>query len=466
MGDPERPHRLRPLPGRLQRRRDDARGQGQANPLAQPPRGGRGLDLRQGQVRLSGVARRRPRDLAAPPHRRPALRGGLLGRGARRGRAARARGRRRHRPGASGTETVEIAYTLSRFVREGLGAHTVVLPEQASPRWPATGSRSRRSATRTRSSSSATTPSSNARRSSTSGSAPHDGAAAKVVTVGPAGRVQTKPGAYTRLEKKIAEGARRREAGGDRLVGARRTGRRRAGRAGPRARRGCPRRLPPPVDAERPRRSRTRGTRPATERSKPERIGLLIVSGDEIARDARLRELAGKADAVVAIGMFAEELRRVRRRRPAGDELPRARRDDGQPRGSRAAPPPRGDAALPRRARLGRQTGRAVRRHDRPRGARRVRRALAEALPGRRAGGARRVRPRGGRTGAAEGEGRAEDQSGRRRATPADELPRAVLGPAGRARARAPLPAAASTSSRSPPRTRPSAASRTATSSA
>src|SRR6185436_14754494 len=43
--------------------------------------------------------------------------------------------------------------------------------------------------------------------------------------------------------------------------------------------------------------------------SKPERIGLLIVSGDEIARDARLLELAGKADAVVAIGMFAEELR-------------------------------------------------------------------------------------------------------------------------------------------------------------
>jgi predicted molibdopterin-dependent oxidoreductase YjgC len=42
-----------------------------------------------------------------------------------------------------------------------------------------------------------------------------------------------------------------------------------------------------------------------------DRVGLLLVSGDEIARDPRLRELAAKADAVVAIGMFAEELRAV-----------------------------------------------------------------------------------------------------------------------------------------------------------
>ena len=60
MGDPERAHRLRPLPGRLQHQRDDARGQGQADPLAQPPRGRRGLALRQGPLRLRAPARRRP----------------------------------------------------------------------------------------------------------------------------------------------------------------------------------------------------------------------------------------------------------------------------------------------------------------------------------------------------------------------------------------------------------------------
>src|SRR5437870_4291315 len=33
----------------------------------------------------------------------------------------------------SGSETVELAYSLSRLVREGFGAHTVVLPEETSP---------------------------------------------------------------------------------------------------------------------------------------------------------------------------------------------------------------------------------------------------------------------------------------------------------------------------------------------
>ena len=57
VGDPERPDRLRPLPGRLQHHRDDARGQGQADPLAQPPRGRRGLALRQGPLRLHAPLR-------------------------------------------------------------------------------------------------------------------------------------------------------------------------------------------------------------------------------------------------------------------------------------------------------------------------------------------------------------------------------------------------------------------------
>ena len=52
VGDPEHPDRLRPLPGRLQHQRDDARGQGQADPLAEPPGDRRGLALRQGPLRL------------------------------------------------------------------------------------------------------------------------------------------------------------------------------------------------------------------------------------------------------------------------------------------------------------------------------------------------------------------------------------------------------------------------------
>ena len=72
--------------------RDDARGQGQAHPLAQPPRGRRGLALRQGPLRVRAPARGRP-------HRRSAAQAPAtassrsLGRGARRGRAAAARGR-------------------------------------------------------------------------------------------------------------------------------------------------------------------------------------------------------------------------------------------------------------------------------------------------------------------------------------------------------------------------------------
>ena len=54
----------------------------------------------------------------------------------------------------SGDETVEVAYALSRLVREGFGAHTVVLPGGDEPgARRATGGRSRRSVTRRRSSS-------------------------------------------------------------------------------------------------------------------------------------------------------------------------------------------------------------------------------------------------------------------------------------------------------------------------
>ena len=60
VGDPERADGLRPLPGRLQHAGDGARGQGQADPLAQPSRGRRGLALRQGPLRVLAPARARP----------------------------------------------------------------------------------------------------------------------------------------------------------------------------------------------------------------------------------------------------------------------------------------------------------------------------------------------------------------------------------------------------------------------
>ena len=94
VGDPERPVGLRPLPGRLQHHRDDARGQGQAHPLAEPPRDRRGLALRQGPLRVRAPVRARPRQGSAAQSRQAALRGALLGRRARRGRAAPARAAR------------------------------------------------------------------------------------------------------------------------------------------------------------------------------------------------------------------------------------------------------------------------------------------------------------------------------------------------------------------------------------
>jgi NADH-quinone oxidoreductase subunit G len=208
----------------------------------------------------------------------------------------------------SGTETVELAYSLSRFVREGLGAHTVVLPEQASP--AIAGYRQPLSALRDADSIVVVGDDPVVERAPVVDlwirSARRQGA--KVVTVGPAGRVQTKPGAYTGLEKKIAE-----ELGDAQRVAIVWSGPGGQGGAEPAA---LARALGEAVHAvyHLPSTPNARAVADAwhvagSGESKPERIGLLIVSGDEIARDERLRELAGKADAVVAIGMFAEELR-------------------------------------------------------------------------------------------------------------------------------------------------------------
>ena len=103
---------------------------------------------------------------------------------------------------------------------------------------------------------------------------------------------------------------------------------RRAGTSSVGARR---RRLLPARDPERrPSPARSREGEPGA----PDRIGLLLISGDEAASDpSRPRSLAERADAVIAITMFADPRARLGRPRPPGNELPRARRDDGQPRG-------------------------------------------------------------------------------------------------------------------------------------
>ena len=97
LGDPGRPDRLRPLPGRLQHRVDHARGQGEADRLAQPPRGRRGLALRQGPLRVRAPPRRGPSRRPAATVGPAPLRGALLGRRPGRGRGAAARRGPEHR---------------------------------------------------------------------------------------------------------------------------------------------------------------------------------------------------------------------------------------------------------------------------------------------------------------------------------------------------------------------------------
>ena len=89
VGDPERAVGLRALPRRLQHRRDDARREGQADPLAEPPGGRPRLALRQGALRVPVAARGRPHRRPAPARPPARARGGVVGRRARRGGAAR-----------------------------------------------------------------------------------------------------------------------------------------------------------------------------------------------------------------------------------------------------------------------------------------------------------------------------------------------------------------------------------------
>ena len=171
VGDPERPDRLRPLPGRLQHQRDDARGQGQADPLAQPPRGRPGLAVRQGPLRLPapllGRPDRRPARARAPARLRRAAPGTTRSTAPRRSCAARrAASSRRSRARRRSSRPTRSGSCCAR----GSARTRPCWPRRPRPRSTRSARRSRRSPTRRSSSWSARRRSRTARRSSSSGS--------------------------------------------------------------------------------------------------------------------------------------------------------------------------------------------------------------------------------------------------------------------------------------------------------
>jgi NADH-quinone oxidoreductase subunit G len=211
----------------------------------------------------------------------------------------------------SGDETVEVAYSLSRLVREGLGAHTAVLPEVTDPALDAY----RRPLSAIR----------DAQAVVVIGDHPVVERApvvdlwvraarrrgAKVVTVGPTGHVHAAPGAYGDVLEQIApelDGLDRvaliwagpvGQAGSDPAALARALGERVV----------AVYHLPATPNGRAV--GEAWDAAGSGEAGKLDRIGLLVVCGDEAARAPRIRELAARADAVAAIGMFAGELRPV-----------------------------------------------------------------------------------------------------------------------------------------------------------
>ena len=363
----------------------------------------------------------------------------------------------------SGSETVEQAYALGRLLRGGLGAHAAVLPGgdlRRARRVPAAALGDRAGRARRRARRRAASPS--ARRSSTSGSR-RRAARRRGRHRRPDGTVQRARRSRSRDCRELAAPATssataaRLRAGGPDLVGlaaaaaahgSPRSRTRSGSRTSPAAARStCPRRR---TAAASPR----RGPRPpTTTRPNPEPIGLLIVSGDEAAADPAVRALAEHAERGARDHDVPRARRRLGRPRPAGDELPRARRDvvnlEGRLQRLRRAviPPCAG------RARLDREARRALRRRALAAPGGRLRRARARrstaALPSSATVGeqaplpARAAYERAGPRPAHDARPPATERARRalpRHAAPAP-LPAALLRPRRRARARAPVPA-------------------------
>ena len=220
----------------------------------------------------------------------------------------------------SGSETVEIASALSQLVRKGFGSHRVVLPEETSTaldpfRAPLSAI-------------------ADAEIVVVVGDDPVAERApivdlwiraarrngAEVLTFGPAGSVQRPPGDGAAV---VAELADKRKALGKRLHAAERVA---LIWSGPGGRGGAA--LAPLAEAlglaDKPGSgayflpatpngrgvaAAWAGARARASRTAPERVGLLLISGEEAVADPRVRALAERSDAVAAVTMFSESVR-------------------------------------------------------------------------------------------------------------------------------------------------------------
>jgi NADH-quinone oxidoreductase subunit G len=220
----------------------------------------------------------------------------------------------------SGTETVEVAYALSKLVRQGFGSNAVVQPEATSPaldRFRLAHLSDIR----------------HAQLVVVLGDEPvverapvvdlwlkaAGRAGASVVTVGPTGDVQRAPGTAPQVARELADpadelGKQLREseravviwsgpggAGGAALAAL-------AGELGFADRPGCGV-LYLPATPNGPAVSEAWALAGEGEPAKLDDIGLLVISGDSAAADPTVRALAERADAVVATAMFAAPVR-------------------------------------------------------------------------------------------------------------------------------------------------------------
>jgi NADH-quinone oxidoreductase subunit G len=214
---------------------------------------------------------------------------------------------------------VEIASALSQLVRRGFGSHRVVLPEETSTALDSY--RAPLSAIADAEIVVVVGDDPVAERAPIVDlwirAARRNGA--EVLTFGPAGSVQRPPGDGAAV---VAELADKRKAVGKRLHAAERVS---LIWSGPGGRGGAA--LAPLAEALRlagkpgsgayflPATPNPRGVAAAWESAgeggagAPERIGLLLISGEEAVADPRVRALAERSDAVVAVTMFSEPVR-------------------------------------------------------------------------------------------------------------------------------------------------------------
>ena len=316
------PDGLRPLPGRLQHLGDDARGQGRARPLAQPPRGRRGLALRQGPLRLRATCA--PTTASARPLTRVRRRG-FEPVSLEEAVDAAERGLREADGSVvvafSGAETVEQATAIARLVQEGLGSRTAHPSRDVPPgARRASGRRSRRSGDAERLPRRRRRPRRRA-RADRRPLAPRRPPRRRRGRHDPPGRIRAGPARAapppsarrSRVRPTLRRSSAPRRAASSTPSAWRSSGRRTirpAARTSPRSRKALGReslactscRARRTAEASpRPGASR-RGDRPTGE------IGALIVSGDEAASDPRVRELAERARFVLTTAMFMTEL--------------------------------------------------------------------------------------------------------------------------------------------------------------